>query len=99
MLAVSRVRGIWYAAVVGKVSSPVLGSNRAAGCAVGEVLTIEPAGLKPFVTFWLCKALDTLASFNTLELFFVSFPFLSCMSCREKVMISWDAPCLRDSAP
>lgn len=96
MLAVSRVRGIRYAAVVDKVSSSVLGSNRAAGCAVGEVLKIELAGLKLFVTFSSCK---TLASPRSLELFFVSTPVLSCKPCKEEVMISWDAPCLRNSTP
>jgi len=46
MLAVSRVGASWYAAVVGKVSSSVLGSNRATGCAVGQVLTIGLVELK-----------------------------------------------------
>ncbi len=59
MLAVSRVEASWYAAVVGKVSSSVLGSNRATGCASS----------------------------------FILFPFLSCKSCKEEVMKSWEAPC------
>lgn len=90
MLAVSRARAIWYAAVVGKVSSSVLGSNRAAGCAVGEVLTTELVELKSFVIFPSCKLLDTSASFSALAML---FPFLSCKSCMEEVMKSWEAPC------
>lgn len=93
MLAVSRVGASWYAAVVGKVSSSVLGSNRATGCAVGQVLTIGLVELKLFVIFSSCKLWDTSASFNALASSFILFPFLSCKSCKEEVMKSWEAPC------